>query len=173
MKYLLLIISTVVLVSCGTTVNYDYDTQTDFSAYKTYDFYPNISSNLSEFDNSRVIKSTDSILQLRGFTKSKSPDFLINFFASEFVTKSSTTIGIGVGGGGLNGGIGVSGATPVGGDEVNQQLTFDFIDEKADKLIWKAEGNDVLKVRAKSAQKDAYYFKLIGKILKGFPPEKK
>jgi len=173
MKHLLLIVATAILISCGATVNYDYDTETDFSGYKTYDFYPNISSNLSELDNARVIKSTDSILQLRGFTKSNSPDFLINFFASEFITKSSTTIGFGVGGGGHNGGVGVSGGVPVGGNEINQQLTFDFIDEKTDKLIWKAEGNDVLKVKANTAQKDAYYFSLISKMLKGYPPKKK
>ena len=173
MKYLLVLIISVILFSCGASVNYDYDTKTDFSAYKTYDFYPNISSNLSELDNARVIKSTDSILQLRGFTKNNSPNFLINFFASEFITQSSTTVGIGVGSGGHNGGVGVSGGMPVGGNEINQQLTFDFIDEKADKLIWKAEGNDVLKVKANSAQKDTYYFKLINKMLKGYPPTKK
>lgn len=168
-----MLIASVILISCGASVNYDYDTKADFSKYKTYDFYPNISSNLSELDNARVIKSTDSILQLRGFVRSESPDILINFFASEFITQSSTTIGFGVGGGGHNGSVGVSGGVPVGGNEINQQLTFDFIDEKADKLIWKAEGNDVLKVKANSAQKDAYYFKLISKILKGYPPKKK
>ncbi|PHS68069.1 MAG: hypothetical protein COB12_02305 [Flavobacterium sp.] len=173
MKYLLLLVATVILISCGATVNYDYDTQTDFSGYKSYNFYPNISSNLSELDNARVIKSTDSILQLRGFVKSETPDILINFFASEFITQSSTTIGFGVGGGGHNGGVGVSGGVPVGGNEINQQLTFDFIGEKADKLIWKAEGNDVLKVKANSAQKDAYYFSLISKMLSGYPPKKK
>ncbi len=172
MKYFLLV-ATVILISCGATVNYDYDTQTDFSAYKTYNFYPNISSNLSELDNARVIKSADSILQLRGFVKSETPDFLINFFVSEFISQSSTTIGFGVGGGGHNGGVGVSGGVPVGGNEINQQLTFDFIDEKTDNLIWKAEGNDVLKVKTNSVQKDAYYFSLISKMLSGYPPKKK
>ncbi len=173
MKQLLLIVTMVILISCGATVNYDYDTKTDFSVYKTYDFYPNISSSLSELDNIRVMKTTDSILQLQGFIKSQSPDFLINFFAKEFITQSSTTIGFGVGGGGHNGGVGVSGGVPIGGDEIKQQFTFDFIDYKNDELIWQAVGEDVLKVKAKPAQKDDYYFNLISKILKGYPPEKK
>ncbi|MCF6308204.1 MAG: DUF4136 domain-containing protein [Flavobacteriaceae bacterium] len=172
MKYLLLIITTAILISCGATVNYDYDTQKDFSVYKTYDFYPGIESGLSELDNIRVMKATDSVLQLRGFTKSVDPDFLINFFAKEFITQSSTSIGIGVGGGGHNGGVGVSGGVPVGGDEINQTLTIDFIDNKADNLFWQAVGSDELKVKATSVQKDAYYFKLISKIMTGFPPEK-
>jgi len=172
MKYLLILITSVILISCGATVSYDYDTQTNFSEYKTYDFFPNINSGLSNLDNIRIMKATDSILQSRGFEKSDSPQFLINFFAKEFISQSNTTIGFGVGGGGHNGSVGVSGGVPVGGDIINQKLTFDFIDEEKDKLFWQAVGSDELKVKANSLQKDAYYFELISKILKGFPPKK-
>ena len=172
MKYLLIMISTVILASCGATVSYDYDTKTDFSRYKTYDFYPNISSGLSNLDNIRIMKATDSLLQSRGFEKSESPQFLINFFVKEFVSNSGTTIGIGVGGGGHNGSVGVSGGIPVGGDIINQKLTFDFIDEKEDQLFWQAVGSDELKVKSSPSQKNDYYFKLVSKIFKGFPPKK-
>ena len=172
MKLLLFLITVVTLLSCGATVSYDYDTQTNFSEYKTYDFFPNISSGLSNLDNIRIMKATDSVLQSRGFEKSDSPQFLINFFAKEFISQSNTTIGFGVGGGGHHGGVGVSGGVPVGGDIINQKLTFDFIDEKEDKLFWQAVANDELKVKANSSQKDIYYFELISKILRGFPPKK-
>jgi len=172
MKHLLILIISIILISCGATVSYDYDTQTDFSKYKTYGFFPNLSSALSDLDNIRIIKATDSILQLQGFEKNESPQFLINFFAKEFISQSNTSIGFGVGSGGHNGSVGVSGGVPVGGDIINQKLTFDFIDEKEDKLFWQAVGSDELKVKANSLQKDAYYFELITKILKGFPPKK-
>lgn len=173
MKYILTLIISIILVSCGATVAYDYDTATDFSVYKTYNYYPNIKSNLSNLDNTRIIKATDSILMARGFEKSESPQLLINFFATEFLTQSNTSIGFGVGTGGYNGGVGVSGGIPVGGDIVNQKITIDFIDNKEDKLIWQAVGNDELKVKANSQQKDDYYFSLISKIMKGYPPQKK
>ncbi len=172
MKHFLFLITACILISCGATVNYDYDSQTYFSGYKSYNYYPNISSELSNLDNIRIMKATDSILQSRGFEKSDSPQFLINFFAKEFISQSNTTIGSGVGGGGHNGSVGVSGGVPVGGDIINQKLTFDFIDEKEDKLFWQAIGSDELKVKANPLQKDAYYFELISKILKGFPPKK-
>ncbi len=171
-KFILIFVTSVLLVSCGPTVNYDYDSQTNFSVYKTYDFYPNINSGLSNLDNMRIIKATDSIMQSQGFEKSSSPQILINFFAKEFVSQSNTTIGFGMGGGGNNGSVGVSGGVPVGGDIINQKLTFDFIDEKEDKLVWQAVGSDELKVKANPLQKDDYYFELISKILKGFPPKK-
>lgn len=172
MKYILILISAGILISCGATVSYDYDSQTNFSKYKTYNFYPNISSGLSNLDNVRIMKATDSILQMRGFKKSETPQFLINFFAKEFVSQSNTSIGFGVGSGGHNGSVGVSGGIPVGGDIINQNLTFDFIDEKEDELFWQAVGSDKLKVKANSLQKSIYYFELIDKILIGFPPEK-
>tara|TARA_R110000787_G_scaffold8495_3_gene28672 strand:- start:1538 stop:2056 length:519 start_codon:yes stop_codon:yes gene_type:complete len=172
MKYLLTLVITIVLVSCGATVAYDYDTSTDFSGYKSYNYYPNLKSNLSNLDNTRIIKATDSILLSRGFEKSESPQLLINFFATEFITQSSTTIGIGLGTGGYNGGVGVSGGIPVGGDILKQKITFDFIDNNEDKLIWQAVGNDELKAKANSQQKDVYYYAIISKILKGYPPKK-
>ncbi len=174
MKQFLLLFIAGLLISCGATVSYDYDSQTEFSTYKTYNFYPTISSGLSNLDNQRIIKATDSILQTRGFEKSNNPQFLINFFAKEYVTQSNTSIGFGfgVGGGGGGGSVGVSGGMPVGGDIINQQLTLDLIDEKEDKLIWQAKGEDQLKVKANPAQRDLYYFELLSKILKGFPPKK-
>lgn len=172
MKHFLIFITALVLASCGTAVSYDYDTKTNFSLYQTYDFYPTINSGLSDLDNIRIMKATDSILQTRGFVKSDSPQFLVNFFAKEFITQSNTSIGIGVGGGGANGGIGVSGGIPVGGNIINQKFTIDFIDNQNDKLIWQAVGTDELKVKAKPAQKSKYYFSMISKILKGYPPKK-
>lgn len=172
MKYFSLLFIILFLVSCGASVSYDYDSQVNFSNFKSYNYFPNLSSGLSNLDNERVIKATDSILQSRGFVKSSSPQFLINFFVKEYISQSNTSIGFGVGGGGSNGSIGVSGGAPVGGDIINQQFTLDFIDEKEDKLIWQAIGDDQLKVKSNPIQKDQYYFNLISKIIKGFPPKK-
>ncbi len=172
MKYLITLVVSIVLISCGATVAYDYDTATDFSGYRSYNYYPNLKSNLSNLDNTRIIIVTDLYMLSKGFEKSESPQLLINFFATEFLTQSNTIIGIGVGAGGYNGGVGVSGGIPVGGDILKQKITFDFIDNIEDKLIWQAVGNDELKVKANSQQKDAYYFTIISKILKGYPPKK-
>ncbi|MFT4801937.1 MAG: hypothetical protein ACI93N_001712, partial [Flavobacteriaceae bacterium] len=54
MKYLLTLVITFVLASCGATVAYDYDNSTDFSEYKSYNYYPNLKSNLSTLDNTRI-----------------------------------------------------------------------------------------------------------------------
>lgn len=160
------------LFSCGTTVNYDYDKQTDFSSYTLYTYFPDIDSGLSELDNKIIIKATDSIMALRGFIKNETPQFLINFFVKEGAIRPKNTIGIGVGSGGGNVGVGVSGGIPIGGNVIDQELTIDFVNATEDELIWHAVSNGAIKEKSSPKQKETHYFKLINKILKGYPPKK-
>jgi len=145
----------------------------DFSKYNSYNFYPSIQSGLSKLDDTRIIQITDSLMQQRGFVKSESPQFHINFFARESVSNSRSSIGIGVGGGGGNVGVGVSGGIPIGGRIINQQLTMDFIDVEKNDLIWQAIVDGEMKERATPQQKEIYYFSVIQKILKKYPPKRK
>lgn len=172
MKYFLLILASSLLIACGTSVGIDFDKETNFSQYATYNFYPSLDSGLSELDDKRIIKATDSLLQLRGFIKSESPQIYVNFFASESVSNSRNTIGIGIGSGGRNGGVGVSGGIPIGGRVVNQQLTLDFIDVAKDDLVWQAVADAEYKEKASPTKKDAHYDEVIAKILKKYPPKK-
>lgn len=173
MKSLTLILAVFFMVSCGAVVTVDYDEQIDYSKYQSYNFYPTIDSGLSELDNARIVRTTDSLLGQRGFIKSDSPQLYINFYAHERIMNARNTIGIGVGSGGGNVGVGVSGGIPIGGRVVDQQLTVDFIDVVKDELVWQAVVEGEIKERATPAQKEAYYLSVIQKILKKYPPEKK
>ncbi len=170
MKALSLIFISLLLISCGATVAVDYDNETDFQKFTSYNYFPDLDSGLSELDNGRIMQITDSLLQGRGFIKSGTPNFLINFFAQESVSNSRNTIGIGIGGGGGNVGVGVGGGIPIGGRVVNQQLTMDFIDAENDALFWKAVAEGERKEKASPTQKDNYYINLIQKMLKKYPP---
>ncbi|NND63967.1 MAG: DUF4136 domain-containing protein [Flavobacteriaceae bacterium] len=159
--------------ACGALVTTDYDLQTDFSEYNSYNFYPEIDSGLSDLDEKRIEKSIDSVLGLRGFQKSETPTFLINYFGEEQLNQSRNTIGIGVGSGGGNVGVGVSGGIPVGGYQIDQRLTIDFIDNEKDNLIWQAIVEAHYKEKSSPVQKDNFYFQILQKALKKFPPKKK
>lgn len=172
MKYLVTLVGCIFLISCGTTVGIDYNETTDFSQYTTYNFYPSIDSGLSDLDNKRVIKVTDSLLQQRGFIKSETPQLYINFFATENLTASRNTLGIGIGGGGGNVGVGVGGGIPIGGRVVNQQFTLDFIDVAKDDLVWQAVADGEYKENASPAKKERHYWDVLTKVLKKYPPNK-
>lgn len=172
MKIIYAFALSVLLLSCGATVGVDYDKATDFATYTTYNFYPSIDSGLNELDDKRIMQATDSLMQQRGFVKSETPQLYINFFANESVSNSRNTLGIGIGGGGRNGGIGVSGGIPFGGRIVQQQFTFDLIDVAKDDLIWQAVADGEYKEKASPQQKEAHYVSLLSKILKKYPPKK-
>ena len=161
------------LISCGTTVGIDYDEAIDFSKYTTYNYYPSVDSGLNELDDKRIMHVADSLLQLRGFTKSETPQLYINFYANESLSNSRNTIGIGVGSGGRNGGIGVSGGIPIGGSVVDQQFTIDFIDVSKDNLVWQAVADATYKEKATPQQKERHYVMVLRKILAKYPPNKK
>jgi len=159
------------LIACGATVAVDYDVAKDFSNYKTYDFYPTIDSGLSELDERRIEKAVDSILRRNGFVKSQHPDLWINYYGHEFLAPVRSTIGIGVGTGGSNGSVGVSGGIPVGTDEIQQLLTFDLVDAGADELVWQAVLDGRFKEYASPNQKRKYYLNGIEKVFSKFPPK--
>lgn len=171
MKLPYFLIVSLFLISCGATVAVDYDEQVDFSQYRTYNFFPSIDSGLSDLDNQRIVKITDSLMQLRGFSKSDRPQLYVNFYAREGISNSRSTLGIGVGGGGGNVGVGVSGGIPIGGRVVTQELTFDIVDVQDDGLIWQAVAEGEYKERSTPEQKEAYYTEIIQKILRKFPPK--
>lgn len=171
MRLFSILIFALLLKSCGATVALDYDTEVDFSNYTTYNFYPDLKTGLSELDENRIIKITDSLMQQKGLVKSDNPQLLINFYSNEYVSGSRNTIGIGMGSMGRNTSIGVSGGIPVGRNEINQQLTFDIIDAARDALIWQVKSIGSFKERATPAQRKSYYLKTLNKIFKKYPPQ--
>jgi hypothetical protein len=173
MRILSVYLISLVLVACGAAVTIDYDEQTDFSQFTSYNYFPKIESGLNQLDDKRIMQATDSLLQRQGFVKSETPQLLINFFAKEYLSNSRNTIGIGIGSGGGNLGVGVSGGIPIGGMVVNQTITVDFIDATNDALIWQAMVEGEFKEKANPIQRETYYFNVLEKAFKKYPPKNK
>ena len=80
MRYSLFLIS-FLLISCGSVrVAYDYDSDSDFSSYKTYAFSKEQIENLeiSDIDKKRILSSVESYLNSKGYNFSKNPDLIIS-----------------------------------------------------------------------------------------------
>lgn len=170
--FLCLIVSSLFL-SCGTTlVDYDYDKSVDFSKYKSYNYDWDRVTGFSEFDERRFTRSTDSLLQSRGWQLSDTPDALITVQSSEYETTSRNSIGIGLGSGGGNIGVGVSGGIPIGGREMHRELDVMLIDASQNMVIWEARSESDLKAKATPDRRDSYFSKLVAQIFKKYPPKK-
>ena len=87
-SYLLFI--SVILISCGSVkVASDFDSEADFSQYKTFAFYKSgiDKVEISDIDKKRILKSIQNTLLNKGMTIDENPDILINI-----ATKSSENI---------------------------------------------------------------------------------
>ncbi|MEH6407249.1 MAG: DUF4136 domain-containing protein [Leeuwenhoekiella sp.] len=173
MKKILFICLCFALISCGTTnVDYDYDEQANFDAFKSYNYLPDMQSGMSQLDLNRLMKATDSILQSRGYIKSETPDLYVNVVSDRYEDASRNSVGIGIGGVGGNVGVGVGGGIPIGGRTLHQTLTIDLVDVKKDALVWQAVSDSNLQLKTNPAQREAYFKTIMEKIFKKYPPQK-
>ena len=164
-----------ILSSCSSVrVNSDYDKNVDFSQYKTYAFQKSgvDKVQISDLDKKRILRAIDVEMNKKGFTKSETPDLLVNIFTKEReqidVNQYNTSWGYGWGYGWnpyLWGGQTYVTSSTEG------TLYIDLIDAKKKELVWQGEGEGYLtKVRR---VKEARVNEFVSKILAQFPPEKK
>lgn len=161
------------LVSCASVhVNADYDKKVDFTQYKTFAYYKTgiDKVEISDLDKKRILRSIDEVMLGKGFTKSDTPDLLVNINAKAEknynVNQFYAGWGYGWGlGWGPNWGYNTSMYTTTDGI-----LTIDLIDAKNKELIWQGVGTGYL--TKDTNEKDENIKNFVVKILEQYPPKK-
>ena len=159
------------LVSCSTAYNvkYDYNTETNLTGLKTFDWLPVPAT--AEIDNlniGRVKNAVNEQLEAKGLTMtSDNPDFLI---AAHMGTKDKTRIidwGYGYGRRGMYRG----GARPVDVYQYEEgSLILDFVDTKSKQMIWRGSANAEVSGATTPEKRQKIINEVVEKILKNFPP---
>ncbi|WP_406684816.1 DUF4136 domain-containing protein [Seonamhaeicola sp. MEBiC1930] len=171
MKHIKIVLLALLIVSCAPIrVNYDFDKTTNFSQYKTYQYYGDMKTGLSELDTKRLLDAMDAKMTSLGFSVSENPDFLIDIRSAEFQGAPRQTVGVGLGGGGRNVGGGISIGIPVGSANVNRQITIDFVDEKGKGLFWQAVSESSFNPNANPEKREERLTAIVEKILVRYPP---
>ncbi|MEW4925106.1 DUF4136 domain-containing protein [Algibacter sp. 2305UL17-15] len=172
MKRLLCIALLLFIVSCASIhVNYDYDKTVDFSNYKTYQYFGDLETGLSQLDTKRLLDAIDAKMKSNGFTVSENPDFLIDIKSAEFQGAQRQTVGVGVGGGGRNVGGGVTIGLPIGQAEINRQIIIDFVDENGKGLFWQAVSESSFNPNSTPEKREKRLTAIVEKIFKKYPPQ--
>lgn len=172
MKNLKFLVVAFLMTSCGTIVNYDYEKSTDFSTYKSYNYYDDMKTGLSQLDTKRLIRTMDSKLKAIGLTKSDHPDFFIDIQSRDIQNRNNSNVGIGVGGGGGRGFGGVSVGIPVGQNSHTREIIIDFVDDsKGEKLFWQAVAESSYNANATPEKREAQFVKIIEKVFAAYPPK--
>lgn len=171
MKRIALLLLISLLVSCGATVNYDYEKSTDFSKYKTYNYFSDMKSGMSELDEKRFMAAMDSALKAKGFTLAEEPDFFIDIQSEVYNSNDRSNVGVGLGGGGRNVGGGISVGIPVGQSSMTRTILIEFIDKDRKGLFWQANSSSSYKQNASPEKREADFNALATKILSKYPPK--
>lgn len=160
-----------IISSCSSVrVNSDYDKNVDFSPYKTYAFYKTgiDKVEISDLDKKRILHSIDEAMMAKGFTKSETPDLLININ-----TKAQTNVNVNQFYAGYGYGWGFGWNPYWGGNNTVYTstegiLTIDLIDAKKKELVWQGEGTGEL--TKNTNKKDENVKDFVTKILALYPP---
>lgn len=172
MRILFFSVVLLVLTSCGSArVNYDYDDQTDFTSYATYNYFGDMETGLSELDEKRLMDAMDATLGEKGFMFAEEPDMFINIKSTVFKAQAANNVGVGLGGGNRGIGGGVSIGIPVGGPKMTRELKIDFVDSNKDMLIWQAVSESPFREGDTPQEKSEKLQAVVDKIFSKYPPE--
>ena len=172
-KTLSFVIALLFLTSCQSVrVVTDYDKVAPFNTYKTFGFHKEgvDRAEISDLDKRHILRAIETALLEKGFTKSETPDLLVNFFTKEkqqinINNNNFNSFGYGWG----------WGRGPYFGTQYNVSnstqgtLYIDLIDTTRKELIWQGIGRGNLTTSMK--YKDELINTFVTSILCDYPPE--
>jgi hypothetical protein len=165
--------------------HYDFDPGTDFSAWRSYGWYPAESPRTGDprLDNpllhGRIEAAVDRTLAEQGYTRAAdgAPDFYANYHLSTEQRLDVRTMNRSYMGGPRGAGWGGAGWGGVGWTEttVDQYeegtLVIDFIDLPSRRLVWRGSGTRRLARRPNADQVTQRVNEAVAEVLSQFPPK--
>ena len=172
----------VLTLGCASSIDikHDYDKSQDFSALKTYDWFPEpviipgdarTAQERSGLIAKRIKDAVDSELRAKGLKKdSRNPNFLIVKHLGFDQKINVTDYGYSYGGYGLYYGRAWGGRNIDVYEYTEGTLILDFIDTKTKQLIWRGCAIGTVDPDKTMEEREKRLNKAIAKILAKFPP---
>lgn len=162
-------------------VSYNFDSQADFSKYKTYRWeqHPN-SMNLDDLTKRQLGEALDSVLVTKGLTKAtgSDADLILVYQLAMHQEKQLTTIGDNFGygpgwGGGWYGGGGMSMSTTTSATIHIGTLDVDMYDPAEKRIVWRGVASKTVNANTKPEKRQKNFEKAAKKLFKNYPPPQK
>ena len=180
MKKILLLPLLLVLSSCSSLkVTHDYDSQADFTKYKTFAFSEDaMKLPVGDLNRDRILKAVETEMTAKGFTKSDAPDVLIDIHvkAEEKVDATATTTGSGYRGGyygryGYGGGFST---TQINYNEyIEGTLFVNMVDKGTEKIVWQGRATKTIDEDVSAQKREQNINYAVKQIFIKYPPAKK
>ena len=173
-NFLFLLVLVLVSACSGLKVSYDYDKQADFTKYKTYQFAEEVyQTGIPQLDRDRIIRAIEAEMQKRGFTKSDTPDALVDFNVKLQQQQSATATTYGGYGGYGPYRYGFSPGLSTTSIDVNTYvegtLFVNVIDRVAQKIVWQGRGTKTLDEHASAEKREANVNKAVQYMFQKYP----
>jgi len=165
------------LISCDSVrVAADYDRSANFETYKTFAFFKDgiDKAKISDLDKRRILRAIESELLAKGFTKSKTPDLLVNIFTKERQEVNVYNNNFGMYGWGWGWGwnpmmMGWNNTNVT--NSTRGTLFIDLIDAQKKELVWQGVGHGYLS--SNMERKAERIKKFVSSIISKYPPQSK
>lgn len=175
MRRLIAALVVVVAAGCGgppLTIDTDYDTDTDFTNYKSFSWLPGAKPSEKDIDGltqQRIREAIETELPKHGVKYVENGgDMAANYQISvqHKIKQSNATVGVGYGWGPAH--IGVSKSPSREYDEGT--LIFDLVDLKTKKLIWRGTAVGTVHPEASPEERKENIKKAVGYLFAEYPP---
>lgn len=173
-KVLSILLSLAVITACSSVKTaYDYDRQVDFGKYETYRFNPNtLEESVGQLNANRLMNAVENELAKKGFSKSDSPDAIIDVHIKTQQRQEATATTTGMGGWGAYRWGGGFSTTTVNYDEYTDGTLFiTLIDAASEKVVWQGTGTKTLAENASPDKREANIQYSVEQILANYPPQ--
>ncbi|MDO6498027.1 DUF4136 domain-containing protein [Photobacterium sanguinicancri] len=160
------------LIACTADVSTDYDKQTNYAQFKTYQFAVQPDDDSTSLDAVRVENAITRELQTHGLTlsKDKAADVTIRHAIQSQSDYQSSGTSFGFGYGFNNVGIGVS--TPTQYKEYKYgKLIVEMVATNNNQVVWRSVSQRKLKETMSPDDRETFIDEQIGKMFKNYPPQ--
>jgi hypothetical protein len=173
-KVLYTLLNIAVITACSSIKTaYDYDRQVDFGKYKTYRFNPNdLTETIGQLNADRLIKAVENELAKKGFSKSESPDAIVDVHIKTQKRQEATATTTGMGGWGAYRWGGGFSTTTVNYDEYTDGTLFiTLVDAASEKVVWQGTGTKTLSENVSPDKREASIQYGVEQVLSKYPPQ--
>ncbi|MGO3706808.1 MAG: DUF4136 domain-containing protein [Mesonia hippocampi] len=173
MKFIVVFFVMFAVAACGPKIYVDYDPEVDYTKLSSYTFIENEVEALNELDQKRFTAAIQEYLKKQNYHFNNTPVVGIQLLTNLADRQTHSTIGIGVGGGGghINGGI--SGGIPITQTKKYLQVTLNLVFLNNRELFWQATTEVVFNPNMNPEEREQFFKALANQLLKKYPPKKK
>ena len=179
MNKILLLFVLVAAAACSSVkISSDYDGQADFTKYKTYTFSEEaLKLPVGDLNRDRILRAIETELAAKGFSKSESPDVIIdiNVKAQQKTEATATTTGPGYYGGpwryGYGGGFSTTQINY--NDYIEGTLFVNMVNKSTEKIVWQGRATKTVDEDADAAKREKNINYAVKQIFTKYPPKKK